>query len=363
MDSILSTAQQALIADQQGPSILCKKLTSQQLALCYEQGWFKIWVPKRLSGGQLDLIEGLQLLEELAYADGSLAWTVTLCAGANMFVGYIDPDGGRGIFSKKEICLGGSGQVAGTAVPQADGSYLITGHWRYATGSTHLTHFTANCAIVNAQGEPFMEAKKPLIKSFYFDREDVLIAYDWDSFGLESTASHSFSVEGLKVPADRSFVIDTQAVTLQYPLYQLPFQVFAACTLFVNYIGMYRRFMDLVEKEFILRAQDTSWFTTVGKTYLRKHDARFQATSSLIDEASDAIAQLWKKHLQGEDINPFIAPYLQQCTDIIYQTQQDVLFFYPLCGIVASQTKHALNIVFRNIFTASQHAMLLKKDR
>src|SRR3546814_14597400 len=65
-------------------------LMADQLAMIYDRRWFKLFVPSSLGGLELSLPAGVRLEEELARIDGSLGWTVTLCAGANLFVGYMD---------------------------------------------------------------------------------------------------------------------------------------------------------------------------------------------------------------------------------------------------------------------------------
>src|SRR5690606_17986842 len=164
------------------------------LALIYANNWFNIWVPKSLSGGEYNLVDGLILLEELAYWDAGFAWTVTLCSGANMFAGFIEPNTAISLFANPKICLGGSGASSGKAKQEGD-NYIITGYWKYATGSPHLTHFTLNAEVISENNEVILENGEPLILSFLVPRDQVLVHYDWDSFGLECTASHSFSVD------------------------------------------------------------------------------------------------------------------------------------------------------------------------
>ena len=68
------------------------RLTDKQLEIIYARKWFNLFVPKNLGGLELDLIEGLKTEEEIARIDGSLGWTITLCAGANAFAGYLAPE-------------------------------------------------------------------------------------------------------------------------------------------------------------------------------------------------------------------------------------------------------------------------------
>ena len=62
-------------------------LNPQQLSIIYKEHWFNLFVPKEYGGLELSLPEALSIQEALAWADGSTGWTVTLCSGANWFIG------------------------------------------------------------------------------------------------------------------------------------------------------------------------------------------------------------------------------------------------------------------------------------
>src|ERR1044072_8569513 len=130
------------------------ELHKEQLKLIYTYKWFKIFVPKEYNGLALDLPGALLLEEQLAFIDGSLGWTITLCAGANFFVGYIDKTIAGKIFTGQKVCFGGSGAVSGTA-SIIDNGFLVNGCWKYATGAPHLTHLTANC-VIEKDGKPVL---------------------------------------------------------------------------------------------------------------------------------------------------------------------------------------------------------------
>src|SRR5450432_2645066 len=80
-------------------------LHPRQLALIYEQRWFSLFVPLSRGGLGLSLPEGLELEEGLAWADGSTGWTVTLCGGANWFIGFLQPAIAWELFSDQRVCL------------------------------------------------------------------------------------------------------------------------------------------------------------------------------------------------------------------------------------------------------------------
>ncbi|UIR57261.1 acyl-CoA dehydrogenase [Sphingobacterium sp. SRCM116780] len=354
---LLNQAQINIIKDQQALAIQAKSMTSQQLDLAISEKWFKIWVPKSLGGMGLPLIDGLQFLEELAYYDGGLAWTVTLCSGANLFVGFIDPQIGKEIFENPAVCLGGSGRASGYAEKMNDG-YRIKGYWKYATGAPHLTHFTANC-IVTENGIPLLdEHGESLVKSFFFDRDDVLIHYDWDTFGLECTASHSFSVENHFVKASRSFLIKETTSTWSDQLYQYPFMPFAELTLLTNFIGMYKRFLDLVEKYFIQRSNDTIWLENKGKEKFKLLDGIQHDLDTRRLSIYKLAEHSWQNLTYKKDNQSLYDSIAVESRDFVVIIKQNIIALFPLCGIAAAQREHEMNIVFRNIFTATQHSLL-----
>src|SRR5690606_14770505 len=261
-----------IIKDGQAPSIARKSLVDNQLQMIYDNNWFNIWVPTSYGGKGMSLIEGVSLLEELAYWDGGRGWTVTLCAGANMFAGYIDPPLAQQVFSNPKVCFGGSGRVGGKAVWDGQ-KYILSGLWQFATGAPHLSHFTLNCHVYEGDVQRVGEDGEPLVYSFFLPREYVLIHYDWDTFGLECTASHSFSLDQVQVDARCSFQIKPEKRYSDAPLYSLPFMPFAEVTLLANYMGMYRRFLDLVEKYFVHKPKDEYWNVRFGKARFKLLDA------------------------------------------------------------------------------------------
>src|SRR5690606_32069296 len=115
-----------------------------------DRNLWNLWVPKAYNGLESSLTQGLKELQSLAKIDGSLGWTITLCSGANYFIGNLQPDTANQIFlnSKKTVCFGGSGGVFGIAEQQGD-HYIISGEWHYATGAPYLSHFTLNAKILS----------------------------------------------------------------------------------------------------------------------------------------------------------------------------------------------------------------------
>ena len=182
------------------------ELHPEQLETIYEQNWFHLFAPKENGGLELTLTEALQIEESLAWIDGSVGWTVTPCVGAHWFVGFLPPRIAKEVFATKKTCFAGSGRPSGIA-KIVDGGYMVKGHWNYATGAPHATIFTANCQI--EENEQLLKDQKgnPIVRSFWFKRNEVRIHNDWNCIGLVATASHSFEVKQLFLSKEKIFTL------------------------------------------------------------------------------------------------------------------------------------------------------------
>ena len=335
------------------PSAQNYSLTPEQLEWIYARKLFKLWVPEEFDGLEADFLEGIKILEKLAYEDGSLAWTVTLCSGANLFVGYINPQMQK-IFREEKVCLGGSGFNSGIAKKNGTG-YRISGEWKYATGAHHLTHFTL-VAELWEEDKPLLDKNGRIrTAAFFVDANQVQIIEDWKTFGLESTASHSFSVENAEVNGNREFYIDMDKKTVDLPLFDIPFSLFAEATLLVNYMGMFRKFLDLVHFSFSRHPSKRKMRGTVVDKLDVLEAIRAQFEES-VNTYYEKVSTLWSHKKYGEtdcEESNVLAK------DVVAFIKEKTAFLFPYCGIYAAQHETELNSVFRNIFTASQHNLLL----
>ena len=334
-------------------------LHPSQLDLIYEQRWFSLFVPKSYGGLELSLPEGLRLEEGLAWADGSVGWTVTLCGGANWFIGFLPPEIATVLFKDRRVCLAGSGRAAGVANIFPDG-YEISGRWRYATGAPHATAFTANCRI-EKDGRPLQdESGNPVVRAFLFLKEEVNVDKDWSSMGLIATASHSFEVQRQRVPADRCFEIDGHAAILSQPIYRYPFLQLAETTLAVNSSGMAARFIDLYKRIWTERKGKPGTGAVEEQTMPLPEETMTQL-QGLRDPFYAAVESSWEKCMQGKSLS---AACLKEVSGtsrgLAANARRLVDELYPWCGLTAAEPGTEINRVWRNLHTASQHSLLIR---
>ncbi|WP_323756611.1 hypothetical protein [Roseivirga sp.] len=300
-----------------------------------KENLWNIWVPKAFGGREMALTEGLRKLQSLARIDGSLGWTVTLCSGANFFIGNLQPEVAKELFAQPVI-FGGSGGMFGTAEKEGS-SYRLNGTWRYATGAPYLTHFTLNAKIVENGVEQVNEDGSPKFLSFIIPTSQVRIIHDWNTMGLKASATHSFEVKDVLVGEEYSFVYNR--FHLSQPIFKTHFSVFADLTLWVNYVGMAEHFLEEAQ------VKDETLLTELKEA---------------IDSAN---AQLYEIAKQVEDMTthseeftePFIKEVHQVASASVKNLSAAIIGLQPYLGVNASREDAVLNQIFRDYFTATQH--------
>jgi alkylation response protein AidB-like acyl-CoA dehydrogenase len=337
-------------------------LQAEQLELIYEQQWFKLLVPKVYGGLEASLPDQIRMEEALSWADGSLAWVVTLCAGAGWFGGFIDPEAALEIYADPKVCLAGSGASTGVAEITSEG-YQLSGHWKYASGVRHATHFTANC-LIQQNGESVLNADgTPLVLSFVIDSRYAQQVPAWKYIGMMGTGSHAFNFENVPAPTSRCFKIDHEAPLIDTPLYRYPFLQRAEATRAANLSGMAMHFVDLCgpifEQKLVESRRMTEPHRVILMETLQGVKADLEGIRNQFYEAVDAswLAGLANK-LTPEALKPvsitsrLLAQISRECVDRLY----------PFCGLQAASPDIEINQVWRDLHTASQHSLLTFMD-
>lgn len=313
---------------------------SEVLNWIAEENLWNIWVPKEFGGLELSFTEGLKKLQSLARLDGSLGWTVTLCSGANYFIGNLQSGTAKEIFAEPAI-FGGSGGMFGTAEKLGE-NYKLNGTWRYATGAPYLTHFTLNAKIIENGKEQTNDDGSPKFLSFVIPANQVSVIEDWNTMGLKASATHSFEVKDVLVDERYSFIYNN--FYLQQPVFKIHFSVFADLTLWVNYIGMAEHLLGEASLQ-----DKPEW-----------KDLK-QAINLANQEAFDIA-----KHIEiltgKEEAIPetLINEIHQTAVDSVREISKAVIALYPHLGVKASRENHVLNQIFRDYFTATQHHIFIK---
>ena len=354
----INAADVATIRDAAPGAELMAMLHPDQLAVIYREGWFRLLVPKIYGGRQITLPQLVRLQEAISWADGSTGWVVTLCSGAGWFGGFLPEQTGYDVFKDPKVCLAGSGATTGTAEITPNG-YRLSGTWKYASGIHHATHITANCLIKKKGEQVVDENGNALVLPFLVDKKDVELLSAWKYVGMIATGSDAFKMTDLEVPRERQFKIDAAAAVVYAPLYQYPFLQLAEATLAVNISGIAIHFMDLCDDVFKERINHPR-LTGRQKEFLFEELAAIRsALNNLRIPFFEAVERSWNA-MQTGNLNE--ARQLEAVSNTSRQlakfAREGVDRLYPLCGLIAAGSDTEINRAWRDLHTASQHALL-----
>lgn len=334
-------------------------LSPEMLNLIYQEKWFKLFVPKELGGLGLTLPNALYLEEKIARLDASMGWTVTLCAGAGWFVGFLDEELSQVIFAYPKVCLAGSGFVGGKANRKGD-HYEISGSWTYASGALHATYFTANCEMLE-DGKALLDANgKPIVKAFILKKEEVEILDGWSYMGMIATGSHAFKTENLQVPLHRAFEILPEKVTRTESIFRYPFLQFAEATLAVNILGITKHLQRLISETFWKRHE----FRKYGQKHLDYFLKLEKSCEMKLETARgrffEAVEFSWNElEIKGKISNKSLKSVSQSSRKLTQICREVNSKMHPFAGLEAAKTHTELNRVWRDFNTVSQHALLI----
>jgi indole-3-acetate monooxygenase len=334
-----------------------------QQGLIHRRGWLRMLAPAAAGGMEWPLPRVVRLEEAVAEADGSAGWVVTLCAGAGWFAGFLPPEIALEVTATRRVCPAGSGAPTGHADVEGDG-FRLTGRWDYASGAPMATHFTLN-AVLRSGGVPLLdEHGAPRIRAFLVPARHVHIEPTWNMTGLRGTASHSYRIDGQWVPAGYSFAIDPDAATAPGPLYRFPFYSLAYVTLAANVAGMAAHFMALAADCLAHRRLPGTQSSMAGAPAVQRLSAAlhgaFDGARGVFYAALDAA---WVHVAAGGTLDAAGRDSLKEVSlALVRAARAAVDGLYPYCGLYAAREDSAINRVWRDFHTASQHALLLPLD-
>jgi len=359
---MISERDAAAIAEHAAQADLDGWLRPEQQALIHARGWLRMLAPRAAGGLEMALPDVVRLEESIARVDGSMGWTVTLCAGAGWFAGFLAPRLPREILATPNVCLAGSGAPTGVAEREGEG-WRITGLWDYASGAPMATHFTFN-AVLREHGAALLDAAgQPRIQAFVVPAALVEMVPRWRSIGLRATASHAYRVSGQWVHAEHGFAIDPSKAVEQGPLYRFPFMAFAFVTLAANVAGMAHHFVDLAEECIAHRrnrfsGQDEPLIEVPAvRALLDATRASLDAVRARFYARLDAT---WAQVAAGAPVSEDEAAQMQALAMAwVNASRRAVDALFPYCGLYAMREDAPINRVWRDFHTASQHALLV----
>ncbi len=213
---------------------------------------FRVALPEAEGGLGADIVTTLQVIEEVARADGSTGWCLAMGINTLRQSAQFAPDVRRQIFFSDPVGISaGSANPRGRAVA-VPGGYRVTGHWFFASGCMHSSALHGACKVFDGDAPRLRPNGDHEVRIAYFYPKSIARIIDtWDVSGLRGTGSHDIEVADLFVPEERTFSALDLRARVTGPMNRMHGFDLAGCSFCCVGLGVARAAID----EFVELAQ------------------------------------------------------------------------------------------------------------
>ncbi|HEY7650753.1 MAG TPA: acyl-CoA dehydrogenase family protein [Methylomirabilota bacterium] len=266
---------------------------------------FKVAVPEAEGGLGADVVTALQVIEEIARADGSTGWCVAM--GINSFrqSAQLAPEVRRELFFSEPIGVSaGSARERGRAVA-VPGGYRVTGHWFFASGCMHSHLLHGACKVFDGDQPRLRPNGDQEIRiAYFYPKAQARIIDNWDVSGLRGTGSHDIAVEDLFVPEERTFSALDRRARVTGPMNRMHGFDLAGCGFCCVGLGVARAaidaFLELATVKTPRNSSELLRERVMVQAQVGEAEALLRSGRALL---FDVVQQMWETALAREPIS------------------------------------------------------------
>ncbi len=313
-------------------------------------------MPRSLGGAELAPLSYIQVVEEIAKADASVAWCVNQTSGCSMTAAYLDPAAARdGLRPADGILAWGPGPGEARAVA---GGYRVTADFSFASGSHEASWLGAHLPIVEKDGKPRHHADgSPVIRTLLFPKSAARMTDIWHVVGLKGTGSDRYTVEDLFVPEafcvarDEDGVRREDGLLYRFSNLQLYASGFASVAMGIAR-ATFDAFIEFARDKTPRGARHTLRDNNVVQAQVAKSEARLAAARahlhSVLADTTAEVAQTGRLTLEQRIVIRLAATFA------IHQSCEVVGTLYHAAGATAIFQSNPFERRFRDVNTVSQ---------
>ncbi|HEX2492400.1 MAG TPA: acyl-CoA dehydrogenase family protein [Steroidobacter sp.] len=324
---------------------------------CVAARVFNLALPKSLGGRECDPLTIIRVIKRLSHADGSGGWTAMI-GNTTMFTAWLQPEVARAILAQHPgAAMAGLLMPAGTAVPDGDGGFIVSGRWPFNSGAPHAAWFCSGIMVMDGDQPRMDPSGRPDWRLAFFPASDVEMIDTWHAAGLKGTGSHDIAVKDLRVPEERTVAAFFGPARHEGPLYRMTLWSLLMTFMAGFPLGLARRALDefsaLAKRksrslEGAVLADDAAIQVDVARA-----EADLQAAQAFV---FSAFTDAWNTLCEGSEnsleertrMTMSVLHAIRACTRVV-----DVAFHR--CGGSALYDTNPLQRCFRDIHAAGQH--------
>ncbi|MGH9209243.1 MAG: acyl-CoA dehydrogenase family protein [Acidimicrobiales bacterium] len=184
-----------------GDAERARRLAGEVVGALRPTGINRLLLPVELGGMDAPVVDTMDIVEQLATADGSTAWCAVIGTGSNLFAGYLPPEGARRVFADRDQGNATMLAPAGTLTEHGHG-HRLSGRWPFTSNCLHSEWIGLGAFHADDGGAP------PALRVVFVPAAEVRIEDTWESSGLRATGSHHVAVDDAAVDREHCCIFN-----------------------------------------------------------------------------------------------------------------------------------------------------------
>jgi alkylation response protein AidB-like acyl-CoA dehydrogenase len=317
-------------------------------------GFFRIFLPKAYGGLDLTPMEAMEVFEELARADASVAWCVWN-GNTHWTAAQLSPEAARTIHADPDVITANSTRASGQA-HVVDGGYRVNGRWSLVSGC-ELGTWMVLLSVLHEDGKPRLtRAGTPESRFMLLGSDACEIIDTWTVGGLRGTGSHDVAVSDVFVPSSYGSGF-TDPHVLPEPRYRIPPFSRVIPGLGAMALGIAR---TAIETFIEIAGGKTPERTTQMLRDNHGAQVRVSQAESLVRSARlflfDSLDRLWKPLITTGEVTMEARAHVRlAASHAVSSAVQTVDLLYNGAGASALYTSCPLERAFRDVHAITQH--------
>ena len=324
---------------------------AQELA---RAGFFRLLLPEAYGGLDLTPMAAMEVFEELAGADASVAWCVWN-GNTHWTAAQLSPEAARTIHANPAVITANSTRASGQAHIVPDG-FRVSGRWSLVSGCELGTWMVLLC-VVHENGKPRLTpAGAPENRFMLIPSADCEIVDTWTVGGLRGTGSHDVLVRDVFVPNSYGSGF-TDPYVLPEPRYRIPPFSRVIPGLGAMALGIARTAIDTFGE---IAGAKTPQRTTQMLRDTHGAQTRVSQAESLVRSARlflfDSLERLWVRLLATGEVSMEARAHARlAASHAVSSAVQAVDLLYVGAGATSLYTSCPLERAFRDVHAITQH--------
>jgi len=263
---------------------------------------FKVAISEEEGGLGADILTALQVIEEIARADGSTGWCLAMGINAFRQSAQFAPEVRRKLFHSDPIGVSaGSANPRGRAVA-VPGGYRVTGHWFFASGCMHSSLLHGACKVFDGDTPRLRPNGDQDVRIAYFcPKSDARIIDTWNVSGMRGTGSHDIEVNELFVPEEHTFSAMDRRARVTGPMNRMHGFDLAGCGFCCVGLGVARaaidEFAELAQVKVPRSSSELLRDRPLVQARIGEAEATLRSGRALL---FDTVAEMWRTVLAGD---------------------------------------------------------------